>query len=338
MSAEKNTVVDQVEQHEPSLAGTILKEKREALGLTQKQIADRLRLRVAIIQKIEANAFDGEQVATFTRGYLRSYAKAVGIDEKEILGAIEHHIEAQHSEQPMQSFSQKTNKEKHDSRIMKLTWGIFVVIIGISSVWWLQSQQKDTLSEIADNTDPAFQVEEPTSPKVVAQSELAPAEDDVKTIDVSAIIEAPEQTEATTTEPVSEPVTNKDTSAQQAVVTEATTTEPVSEPVTNKDTSAQQDVVTDEKPESDKEQSKPTDGLTNLTMTFTGDCWIQLKDADGKTITTGIKKQGDSVNVNGKAPFKVILGAPEKVSMTLASEPVDLSGYTSGKVARFTLP
>ncbi len=191
--------------------------------------------------------------------------------------------------------------------------GIFVVIIGISSVWWLQSQQKDTLSEIADNSDPAIQVEEPASPQVAVQAELAPAEDDVKTIDVSAIIEAPEQTEATTTEPVSEPVINKDTSAQQAV-------------------------VTDEKSETDKEQSKPADGLTNLTMAFTGDCWIQVKDADGKTITTGIKKQGDSVNVNGKAPFKVILGAPEKVSMTLASEPVDLSGYTSGKVARFTLP
>ncbi|MCY9854866.1 cytoskeleton protein RodZ [Vibrio mediterranei] len=317
MSTEQNTVVDKVEQQpqEPVLAGTILKEKREALGLTQKQIADRLRLRVAIIQKIEANDFDGEQVATFTRGYLRSYAKAVGIDEKEILGAIEHHSEAQPSEQPMQSFSQKTNKEKHDSRIMKLTWGIFVVIIGISSVWWLQSQQKDTLSEIADTSDPAFQVEEPASPQLTAEPELAPAEDEVKTIDVSAIIDTPEQTEEAATESVSK---TANLNAEEA---------------------ASEDVaVIEEQPQTANEQPKPADGLTNLTMAFTGDCWIQVKDADGKTITTGIKKQGDNVNVNGKAPFKVILGAPEKVSMTLASEPVDLSGYTSGKVARFTLP
>ncbi|MCG9665858.1 cytoskeleton protein RodZ [Vibrio mediterranei] len=316
MSTEQNTAVDKVEQQpqESVLAGTILKEKREALGLTQKQIADRLRLRVAIIQKIEANDFDGEQVATFTRGYLRSYAKAVGIDEKEILGAIEHHSEAQPSEQPMQSFSQKTNKEKHDSRIMKLTWGIFVVIIGISSVWWLQSQQKDTLSEIADTSDPAFQVEEPASPQLTAEPELATAEDEVKTIDVSAIIETPEQTEEAATESVPETANNN--------------VEPVSADV----------AVIEEQPQTANEQPKSIDGLTNLTMAFTGDCWIQVKDADGKTITTGIKKQGDNVNVNGKAPFKVILGAPEKVSMTLASEPVDLSGYTSGKVARFTLP
>ncbi|MCY9870862.1 cytoskeleton protein RodZ [Vibrio barjaei] len=317
MSTEQNTAVeDKVEQQpqEPVLAGTILKEKREALGLTQKQIADRLRLRVAIIQKIEANDFDGEQVATFTRGYLRSYAKAVGIDEKEILGAIEHHSEAQPSEQPMQSFSQKTNKEKHDSRIMKLTWGIFVVIIGISSVWWLQSQQKDTLSEIADTSDPAFQVEEPASPQLTVEPELAPAEDEVKTIDVSAIIETPERTEEAATEPASE-AANLDAEVASADV-----------------------AVIEEQPQTSNEQPKPVDGLTNLTMAFTGDCWVQVKDADGKTITTGIKKQGDNVNVNGKAPFKVILGAPEKVSMTLASEPVDLSGYTSGKVARFTLP
>ncbi|KFA97326.1 cytoskeleton protein RodZ [Vibrio sp. ER1A] len=316
MSTEQNTAVDKVEQQpqESVLAGTILKEKREALGLTQKQIADRLRLRVAIIQKIEANDFDGEQVATFTRGYLRSYAKAVGIDEKEILGAIEHHSEAQPSEQPMQSFSQKTNKEKHDSRIMKLTWGIFVVIIGISSVWWLQSQQKDTLSEIADTSDPAFQVEEPASPQLTAEPELATAEDEVKTIDVSAIIETPEQPEEAATESVSETANNNVESVSADVA------------------------VIEEQPQTANEQPKSIDGLTNLTMAFTGDCWIQVKDADGKTITTGIKKQGDNVNVNGKAPFKVILGAPEKVSMTLASEPVDLSGYTSGKVARFTLP
>ncbi|WP_240207478.1 cytoskeleton protein RodZ [Vibrio sp. CyArs1] len=316
MSTEQNTAVDKVEQQpqESVLAGTILKEKREALGLTQKQIADRLRLRVAIIQKIEANDFDGEQVATFTRGYLRSYAKAVGIDEKEILGAIEHHSEAQPSEQPMQSFSQKTNKEKHDSRIMKLTWGIFVVIIGISSVWWLQSQQKDTLSEIADTSDPAFQVEEPASPQLTAEPELATVEDEVKTIDVSAIIETPEQTEEAATESVPETANNNVESVSADVA------------------------VIDEQSQTANEQPKLIDGLTNLTMAFTGDCWIQVKDADGKTITTGIKKQGDNVNVNGKAPFKVILGAPEKVSMTLASEPVDLSGYTSGKVARFTLP
>jgi len=75
-----------------------------------------------------------------------------------------------------------------------------------------------------------------------------------------------------------------------------------------------------------------------LTMNFSSDCWVQVKDATGKTLSTGIKKAGETLNLRGQKPLQVILGAPEGVSVTFASEPVDLSGYTSGKVARFTLP
>ncbi|WP_229767170.1 RodZ domain-containing protein, partial [Vibrio cholerae] len=75
-----------------------------------------------------------------------------------------------------------------------------------------------------------------------------------------------------------------------------------------------------------------------LVMNFSADCWIQVKDATGKILSTGVKKAGQSVSLSGQRPYKLVLGAPEGVSITLASEPVDLSGYTSGKVARLTLP
>ena len=90
----------------------------------------------------------------------------------------------------------------------------------------------------------------------------------------------------------------------------------------------------------EEEQPAPVvpEGMTLLTMKFKADCWIQVKDTNGKTLVSGTHKPGQDVELTGKAPFKVILGAPEGVTMTFASEPVDLSGYTSGKVARFTLP
>ena len=83
---------------------------------------------------------------------------------------------------------------------------------------------------------------------------------------------------------------------------------------------------------------KPEPIANELVMQFSADCWIQVKDATGKTLSTGIKKAGQSLNLSGQTPYKVVIGAPEAVSMTFASEPVDLSGYTSGKVARITLP
>jgi len=141
-----NTEQDNITESTPKVQpGTLLKEKREALGLTQKQVADRLRLRVTIIQNIEENNFDSDLVATFTRGYLRSYAKAVGLAEHLVLDAFEESVTPEPQEQTMQSFSKKTKREKHDSRIMTITWIILLVIIGMSSLWWWQNNEQDTL-------------------------------------------------------------------------------------------------------------------------------------------------------------------------------------------------
>ncbi|KPL92915.1 cytoskeleton protein RodZ [Vibrio splendidus] len=293
-------------------AGTLLKNKRESLGLTQKQISDRLKLRVTLIQQIEENQFESDQVATFMRGYIRSYAKYVNLDEKVVLNALHHSGDAQHQEQEMLSFSRKTKTEKHNSRIMLLTWSIFAVIVGISSLWWWQNQQQDTLSQSLANTE--------SSEELVVEESLDP---ELTSLEV---IEAEQNTE---TSPVTE---NSDELTEVSSAENSVTLDPV-EVIEEAPEAADVASVTAE-----PETVAPEAVVNELTMQFSSDCWIQVKDASGKTLSTGIKKAGQTLNLSGTAPYKVILGAPEGVSMTFASEPVDLSGYTSGKVARITLP
>ncbi|MBU2908562.1 cytoskeleton protein RodZ [Vibrio splendidus] len=293
-------------------AGTLLKNKRESLGLTQKQISDRLKLRVTLIQQIEENQFESDQVATFMRGYIRSYAKYVNLDEKVVLNALHHSGDAQHQEQEMLSFSRKTKTEKHNSRIMLLTWSIFAVIVGISSLWWWQNQQQDTLSQSLANTE--------SSDELVVEESLDP---ELTSLEV---IEAEQNTE---TSPVTE---NSDELTEVSSAEDSVTLDPV-EVIEEVPEAADVASVTAE-----PETVAPEAVVNELVMQFSADCWIQVKDASGKTLSTGIKKAGQTLNLSGTAPYKVILGAPEGVSMTFASEPVDLSGYTSGKVARITLP
>ncbi|WKY58587.1 cytoskeleton protein RodZ [Vibrio sp. SNU_ST1] len=309
----KETVAPEIE------AGTLLKNKRESLGLTQKQISDRLKLRVTLIQQIEENQFESDQVATFMRGYIRSYAKYINLDEKVVLSALHHAGDAQHQEQEMLSFSRKTKTEKHNSRIMLLTWSIFAVIAGISSLWWWQNQQQDTLSQSLANTESSekLAVEESLAPEFTSLEVIEAEQNEAGTSvaegtdDLAAISDAEDTSDAVT--PTDE------TTAQQS-----TETEPTAEVAANA--------------EAVKASTAPEAVINELLMQFSADCWIQVKDASGKTLSTGIKKAGQSLNLSGTAPYKVILGAPEGVSMTFASEPVDLSGYTSGKVARITLP
>ncbi|MFA0284760.1 RodZ domain-containing protein, partial [Vibrio sp. 10N.222.55.F12] len=43
--------------------------------------------------------------------------------------------------------------------------------------------------------------------------------------------------------------------------------------------------------------------VNELVMQFSADCWIQVKDASGKTLSTGIKKAGQTLNLSGTAPY-----------------------------------
>ncbi|AYO05378.1 TPA: cytoskeleton protein RodZ [Vibrio parahaemolyticus] len=300
-------------------AGTLLKNKRESLGMTQKQVADRLRLRVSVIEDIENNRFESQQVATFTRGYLRSYAKFVGLDEKVVLVALEQTADVKPKEQDieMQSFSRKTKHEKHNSRIMLLTWVIAIVIIGISAAWWWQNQQENSLAQVVAEAN-------------VETSQ--PSADEIADIDLMTeeelIASTPAELAASNNTASESSINAAQTDEVVSAETEESTTEATPEPV----------AVIEAAEEVQEASPVVPEGMTLLTMKFKADCWIQVKDTNGKTLVSGTQKPGQDVELTGKAPFKVILGAPEGVTMTFASEPVDLSGYTSGKVARFTLP
>ncbi|EAQ54690.1 MULTISPECIES: cytoskeleton protein RodZ [Vibrio] len=312
----KETVAPEIE------AGTLLKNKRESLGLTQKQISDRLKLRVTLIQQIEENQFESDQVATFMRGYIRSYAKYVNLDEKVVLSALHHAGDAQHQEQEMLSFSRKTKTEKHNSRIMILTWSIFAVIAGISSLWWWQNQQQDTLSQSLANTE--------SSEELAVEESLAPEFTSLEVIEAEQNEEGSSVVESTDDLAAISDAEDSVTSTDETTAQQATETEQTAEVAVNAEIAANAEAV--------EASTAPEAVINELVMQFSADCWIQVKDASGKTLSTGIKKAGQSLNLSGTAPYKVILGAPEGVSMTFASEPVDLSGYTSGKVARITLP
>ena len=296
-------------------AGTILKNRRESLGLTQQQVSSRLKLRVSLIQQIEDNQFDSDQVATFMRGYVRSYAKYVNLDEKVVLEALDHSGDVQHQEQEMMSFSRKTKTEKHNSRIMLLTWSIFAVIAGISSLWWWQNQQQDTLSQsfVAEETAEEVVVDDLSDDQLTTSLDLIEAE--------TPVVEAPQ-------------VVDSEVMAEASVATETIEADVAPEA----EVPAEPVVAVVETEVAEPEVVTPEPVSNELVMQFSSDCWIQVKDATGRTLSTGIKKAGQSLNLSGETPYKVVIGAPEAVSMTFASEPVDLSGYTSGKVARITLP
>lgn len=65
--------------------GQFLKEKREQRQMSVAEIARATRVPVSSVERIEADQFDELPAEVFVRGFLKSYARAVGVAEDEVL-------------------------------------------------------------------------------------------------------------------------------------------------------------------------------------------------------------------------------------------------------------
>jgi cytoskeleton protein RodZ len=70
------------------LAGEILKKRREDLGRDIQEIADLLKIRADYLRAIEEDVFSKLPAPVYTNGYIRCYARYLGIDADSI---VEHY-------------------------------------------------------------------------------------------------------------------------------------------------------------------------------------------------------------------------------------------------------
>lgn len=289
--------------------GQLLRNAREQLGWTREQVASRIHLRLTLIAAIEADTYDKHTSHTFIRGYLRAYAKLVGIPEETILAAYDKLGLTPPDNIDMQSFSRRSRQQANDSRLKVVTWLVILVLIALSVAWWWQSTARRSAGDEAlaatemsgiDNT-PSAAV--PTAVEVAAP--VLPATSDAVST-VSAVSDAV----ATVPVAVAAPSAAVTTDASAAVATaspvENATTEPAKAP--------------------------------QLKMSFTADCWLDVKDANGKTLFSGLKKANDELVLEGPEPLKFIIGAPMAVNLEYQGKSFDMSRYNNGRTARFSLP
>ncbi|MDA8432507.1 MAG: DUF4115 domain-containing protein [Nitrospiraceae bacterium] len=94
------------------LAGEILKQRREALGRDIQEIADLLKIRADCIRAIEEDAFEKLPAPVYTIGYIRCYAKYLGIDADPIVEHYSKNLSPPRSSTiiPVASFQRKNPK------------------------------------------------------------------------------------------------------------------------------------------------------------------------------------------------------------------------------------
>ena len=302
--------------------GAMLAEARKKLSLSQEEIAQRLNFRLTLVEEIEQDCFDQTLPATFTRGYLCSYAKVVGVDSEDVLASYDALGAANIQRSEMQSFSKETAKQAEHSRLMWISYFIVALLIGLTVVWWLQeSRQAPTVTEAMESTTVTAPADLPTTNEqepAKAEPVISPANETVQpevTTEQADSVTTPEVPQAETE---NAQAGNEVTGAAQLPADNA--------------------AVTDESQTESQENISSEASVSTAVFTFSGDCWVNIYDATGERVAWGVKKTGYVMTITGQAPFKVTLGKPELANIVFNEQAVDTSTFNKGNIAKFTLP
>ena len=89
-SRQERTTENEIPSREIKSLGDLFKEEREKKGLSLKHVANTIRLRPHIIKALEDEDWDNLPLTAFTRGFIRSYAQILEIDEKRAIDLYEN--------------------------------------------------------------------------------------------------------------------------------------------------------------------------------------------------------------------------------------------------------
>lgn len=310
-----NQVQEKREDSAPSAqasAGAILKKAREGRGLTIQQVATQLKLKVDIVEHLENDSLDDNlHTPTFVRGYLCSYAKLMDIPVDDVSAIYDLNHDAKQSyEVHMQTFSQETKIRTSDNRINVVTWVLAICLIVLSGIWWWQNREETVLTDMQTVEAAEESATSDLSQALTVMSDENEGEVAI-VIEQTPVEEAPAKVQSKAPV-VKESVTKKEPKVQ------ASAPEKTEQAVVAQQAAAVQ--------------------THSGHVVFNGDCWINVRGADGKSLINGVRKAGTTADFSGVAPFKVVLGAPSNVELTYEGKVVDLSVFSKkGKVARLTL-
>ncbi|MEX5553480.1 RodZ domain-containing protein [Pseudomonas pergaminensis] len=317
--------------------GDTLRQARESNGWSLAEVALKLNLTTTSLGNLEAGAFDKLPGHTFARGYIRAYAKLLGIDQAVLVQEFDQFTGTDSQGSNVHGLGRIEEPVRVSHTILRIvSLLLLIAVIGGGFVWWqdqASQRSKDLTSnamehvevESADGTTQIHPLDEPED-QAVAEGQAAP--------------EAPLATEQPATE--SAPAA---TAAAPAPATPAAPAHTPAAPVAQAHTPtapAQAPATTAPVAPAAPAISPPTTpaliaGDGRVQITFIADCWTQVTDGNGKVLFSGLKRKGDTLDQGGKPPLTLRLGFARGAQVAYNGQPVDVAPFTSGETARLKL-
>lgn len=352
---------------QPSPAAEMLVQARQGKNLSQQDVADKLFLTVNYIKYIDDGRFDKIPKPAYVRGYLKSYARVVGLSGDEVVKCFEATNEQANVESDLlrKVTDEEVGPVKFTGPVAQTGFlGLAGIGLLIFLVSWLTSLEEESPEDglgvagqfIANSTEPISQDEiesiaQQTDTAKIVAGDLAAQQDSGLTSD--SLLEASQQSVAGDS---SEP---RPETAGSGSVTPVSAREDDEQIVPQRDSRDESTVATEPfdavgdeslplQPAREASVERYQEGEYNvisvrafgedhLRFTFVDECWLEVEDAKEDVIYADLHHASDVVEIYGQAPFKILIGRAQSVTLLFNDRPYSLVPHILNDTAQLVV-
>lgn len=297
---------------DPPTVGEELRAAREGSGLSIDDVAQQLKLAPRQVRALEEDDYAKLPGRTFVRGFVRNYARAFGLDAEDLVARLpggEPSLERPTitpSGPPMGSLPAPVRRNWARWAIPLL----LVAIVGAAGLYEMRRPQSDTPRTAApDRAAPSTVVPAPSAggPTVLPNPLAADAPSAA-----GPASPPPAGADGTSTPATSAPEAGAGTTPASSAPAATTPAPPASGAAANA-------------------------GEPLLVLSFRRSAWVQVKDRNGNVLLAQNAPAGSTQAIAGPLPLDLVVGNASDVTATFRGQPVDLSPFVRGNVARLSL-
>lgn len=307
-------------------AGTLLRQAREAAGLSLAGLAAALKVPAPKLEALEADDYAAFQDHVFMRALAQSVCRTLRMDSASVLALLPRtqlksladdrgSINATFKERSFKATGTSLGRENGSRKVAII---VLLLLAAAAAVYFLPKHEGDAeepqagASDAAALVQPAGTVSEP----VAAQEPVAPAATTPADVPAAPASASASATSAPAAAAVPAPASTTTPAAPAAATVPAANAPADGAAATSAATVAQ------------------TPGGV-LVMKANAQSWVQVKDSSGRVVLQKTLAAGESIGAEGALPLSVIVGNASGTEVRVRGELLEVAKTTRDNVARF---
>jgi cytoskeleton protein RodZ len=278
--------------------GERLRKAREEADIDINEMAGRLRLTSSQLEDIEAGRLDQFGASIYARGYVANYARLLGLRVEPLM----EQLDMADDEPPLKvtTAGPAAGQRLAENIARVATYAVGTVVLALPVLWWASEGSLDALFG---------------EPSVVsAQAESAESGVDAD----EPVTERDREPERTPEDDAERKRDDEPLMASMGMMRSSRDKEP--EPV--EAAAVESETVTEPVPD-------------RLVLEMHGDSWVEIRDSAGSRLEYDLLEADTTHEYTGSAPYRVLIGNAEGVSVRYNGEPVETAPFVQGNLARF---